>query len=293
MVLFISITTKTFPQNFIGPYPKNLAVYNIGLNVLIGGIGKAINKQKNEKFIIAFLKGAGWGTVGGSVIYFSKSRNHLLSDETSKAAWLNRFIYFTGHSVVNNVSQGKKPWDNYHFQLYGADINIKYEDSLQFKCRVSLATIASVIFMGIDGHGFNLDKSLKYGVFYFEYNAFKANYSRSFSFNQPIGFALSNAIAIDKYWLKGTPPPYSPFIPPYFQASPEVIPHELIHTYQYIDYLPALSFTKPLFKKEHVIAKYIYFDISPMPFLYLLEKKRNMWPNFFEYEAYKFDGRKF
>lgn len=261
-----------------------ILVVNILSNGIIGGIGGAIHKKENEKGIHSFIKNFGKGCIGGLTKYVAKTQTYYLRNEANVfLAPLNRAIFFVGHSVSLNASMNQKSLENIYFNFYGINFNYRpfEEKGNKFEAKLSTGTLSSLILFSAIGHKFDLYKTLEYGQFYFELNP-SSNYKGS-KLNGQAGY---NSIAIRSFDNN--------------RIAQEIVPHEIVHTYQAYDFFSFSSFYKNKLEKKltnsqfyNSSSKYISFDYEPL-FFYLLYKTQpepRYFKNYFEYEAEHFGRR--
>jgi len=278
----LSLPKKSFPQSYQSQQTQIFA-YNILLNGIIGGIGGAINKKQDEKFLLAFGKNFLKGSLGGLIKYTAKYETFYLGWHDKRyLAKPNRLFYYLGYSFVYNASLNRKLTHSYHCQLYGANMEFIFEKDFHIRGRVSLLTLSSLTIAIAEGHHFDLFKSIEYGLFYFDQNA---KYDSAF-----FGRALHNVIIIPSSIYRGNPwrsPHYFTF------------PHEIVHTYQSPDYFPISNWFNQSLKKikEHksyeFLQKYVYLDIPYHRVLYLLQPQPKYYKNFYEFEAQHFAMRNY
>ena len=233
--------------------------YNLLLNGLIGGIGGMINKPKTVKpwkaFSANFIKGMG----GGAVCFIAKRtlpliRNHF---DYGVAYWANRMLFNVGNSIVFNASLSKNIFDTLYFEYYG--INLAYRPvTKKIQAKLSLATsLMLAAQIGVFKGDIDWSRSLKYGAFFFDMGEemYRISGGDKTGENAAGGFAMQNMFYID--------PKLSP------DERSKTIIHELLHTYQFLDYTTARHFFKPLydslvFKKGNFmdrVSKYVLFDL--------------------------------
>lgn len=286
LVLFLTSSIKlTYSQNYQSQRNELLA-YNVFSNGLISGIGGVIHKKKGEKFFPVFIKSFGKGCLGGLIKYSAKSQTYTFrNSQFNILAPVNRAYFFLGHSISMNASRNEKMLSNYYCNFYGVNFHYDHfaKKGERINSRLSLGTVASILnFSLIKKHKLDFYKTLEFGEFYYD---LKPNTIHN---GIPIsGLAGYNVMAIEKY--NGFP-------------RTSVIPHELIHNYQYYDFFSISSFyEKPLnkildkssFYKK--VTKYIDFDYEQMffTFAYIMQPKRTYYKNFFEFEAEHFSSRRF
>ena len=253
---------------------------NLAGNAIMGGMGACINKPANEKRSVAFLKGFLKGALGGAVKYTAKLQSKTLADQSMHFySHLNRLHYFLGHSLVMNAAHGKRFMQTYYFNLYGIDLRVSLKDTQKVKARLSAATLLNVAWFGIRGFRFNINKSLEFGLFYFDIPR---------SASQVIGTAGFNCIAIE-------PPP-----PGYNYISNAVWPHEVVHTYQAYDYFSLSAIYERKLNKKlekyrvlNSLGKFFVADYEVLFFeaLYFIQPQPRYYRNYFEFEAQHFATR--
>jgi len=276
-ILFINFT-NTQAQSY-AQQSRQLFVYNVLLNGCIGGIGGAINKPKNEKFIRAFTRNFLKASLGGAIMYEAKYMVYpLRHPENFWMAPLIRAGYYAGYSFTYNASLNKSLFDSYHCQFYLFNFDVPIKGKNRMITRISVTSTLSAATMFIIGNKLNLTNSLKYGVLYFDQN--KKYYK------QRDGFALSNCIEVISKREKD----YSS------QKRNTTIAHEMIHTFQYPDYFSITNMYYPSIpniktKKIYSLKKYIFFDVPYFALLYALPTPARK--NLFEFEAYHFEQRKY
>jgi len=137
-----------------------------------------------------------------------------------------------------------------------------------------LFTIGSLAYLFTLGHEFDLENSMRYGVYYFKVKQGDL---------ESVSLGLGNSILMRQNNLN----------------VGKVLPHEMIHTYQYSDYFSINSFFKiPLekFKSSKLIKpidKYVLFDLPYMGLFYVIQPKPWHFKNFYEFEAQHFATRAF
>lgn len=246
-----------------------MALYNIGLGSIVGGVGAIINKKPNQKTGKVFLKGFLQGGLGGYLVY--ESKNFILKiprNNKFEYAWGAKFINSIGSSVIENASLNRDFWEVWHINIGFNRIEFYTEN--KFSVKYKIMTV-SLILTGIYAYGnkFELNKSLRTGEIIF-------STSKDF---EHAGATWGKLILLNELRLNNF----------------DIIAHEIIHSYQYEDFNFVNTFiNKPKLKllNQSEFGKklnhYFYFDIQAPIFggLYLLENNgSNYYDNFFEYEA--------
>jgi hypothetical protein len=257
---------------------RQIIGYNILLNGFVGGIGGVINKSHHEKTLTVFGKNFLKGALGGLITYAAKYQVYQLRDPGKYwVAPLDRAFYYIGNSMVYNASLNRSIFYSYRCQFYLFNFELQFKNKFRVIPKISLLSLASLgTFFILQDH-FDFKNSLKYGVFYFNENKKYVN-SRE-------GLGLNNAIEIAAH------PPDTTQAFRY-----EVIAHEMIHTYQFPDYISIRNFfhqnfqgtkSTEFYKKWR---KYVYVDGPFFPILYVIYPKPN-YQIFYEYEANHFSTR--
>ena len=184
-----------------------------------------------------------------------------------------------------NASMNEKSFENIYFNYFG--INFKYSASAErgerFSSKLSGGTLVSSILFLTYGDKFNFNKSLEYGLIYFETNP-EATHINGGPLN---GRARFNSISVR---VRNRRPVQS------------VVPHEILHTYQVYDFFALSSFyktkEKALLDESKIYrftSKYLELDYEPLFFttIYLIQPQPRYYKNFFEYEAEHFSSRRY
>ena len=285
LILITVLFNTSYSQNYQSQRNEILA-YNVLSNGLMSGIGGVIHKKKGEKFFPVFIKSFGKGCLGGLIKYSAKSQTFTFrNSQLNLLAPINRAYFFLGHSITMNASRNEKMFSNYYCNFYGVNFHYDHlaKKGEKFNSRLSLGTVVSILdFSLIQKHKLDFYKTLEFGEFYYD---LKPN---TILRGIPIsGLAKYNVMAIEKF--NGNP-------------RTAVIPHELIHNYQYYDFFSISSlYEKPLNKlldKSSLykkVSKYIDFDYEPIFFslAYSLQPEPTYYKNFFEFEAEHFSSRRF
>lgn len=282
LLIFLLFNGKIQAQSY-QKQQRGLLLYNVGIGAVIGGVGGLINKKKDEKWHEAFLKNFAFGSLGGLVSYHAK----YLTYESARSKHyalnhLNRAYYFVGYSLINNASRNEPVWSRYTFQLYLLNLDVHFTKKPTFQPRISMASLLYTGRYLVTGHRISLNKSWRYGVVFFD---------RGPELEKHIAFGASNLIgALDGYENLYDDPSF-------------VIPHEMVHTYQFADFYSLSNFARPLYPKVQdkkgiqFLNKYFYFDVPYTHLAYTIQNLTQPPPvhynNFFEYEAQSFASRQY
>jgi hypothetical protein len=273
------ITAQSFHQQ-----SRQIFAYNILLNGLVGGIGGVINKSKGEKVLGAFGRNFLKGSLGGLITYTAKYEVYQLRNpEKYWVAPLDRAFYYIGNSFVYNASLNRGLFSAYRCQFYLFNIDIHFKGKCRVFPRISVLSAASAATLFLVGDHLNLKNSFKYGLFYFNEN--KKNNSTRY------GLGLNNAIEITQY-------PTDEHGKMRIEWRYETIAHEMVHTFQFPDYISISNYMKKSFQgiksKERYKkwSRYFYLDGPFFPLLYVIYPKPYD-QIFYEYEANHFSTREF
>lgn len=255
LFLILTISIDSFSQNDHLKY----AAFNVITNSIIGGIGSGIHKKSNETFFHAFGQGAWKGTISGSLNTISKEMLFIQSNKSEldwKLCWGSKIVNSFSNTMLYNATMNESNL----FKHYAIDIGF-LRFSTDYKVQIepiSLGCFAGII---VSGGKFDVKKSLIVGTPIFEY-----------SFKKNLGKTYANNIVIEKeeYYkkIKGN----------FLSIKPQIILHELTHTYQRLQYSQINNFFNIYNKYENL--KYFHNDLSSFDILYLLNKQ------LFEQEAY-------
>ena len=186
---------------------NQVVTFNCLSSGLIAGIGSMINKPKNVKLHKAFLRGFGYGVLGGGIIYLGKRSTTLIHTKNNLGyAWMSKGIFSVGNSIVNNASLHKDILSNFHMNLYFA--RLEYDREEKFKAKINLTSLYGTVVCA-SKYQFNLKNTLITGVPYFDIS----------DNGSALGQACMNSIAI-------------------YKNTPFIVTHEIIHTLQYEQSLP-------------------------------------------------------
>ncbi len=272
-------------QNQYRAQQNQVLAMNIFSNGLMAGIGGVIHKKKGEKFFPVFLKSFGKGCIGGAIKYTAKYQTNIFrSQQFNILLPINRAYFFLGHSITMNASRNEKMLSNFYANFYGVNFhyNNKAEKGERFNSRLSLGTMVSLGTFLAEGNRLDFIKTLEFGEFYFD----KSSTSK-IAPQGSRGYAGFNTIAIQKD--NGFP-------------ITSIIPHELVHNYQFYDYYPISTFYEKSLNKAldkstlyRKLSKYLDFDYQPLIFgtLYLTQPKPRYFKNYFEFEAEHFGDRRY
>lgn len=252
------------------------AMYNIGLGGITSSIGAAINKNPNEKLGKVMLKGFWQGALGGAVIYGSKQMVYNYSTKQNlDKIWLAKLVNSIGTSMVENATLNTNFYDKWHINIGFNRLELDVKNNFKFNYKILPTAFVTTVISATKSK-FNFKYSMQTLTPIFLSN----NLENS-------GTTIANSIV-----LKNS------------ESGINVLPHEIIHVFQFDDYLSLnLYFNKTKVKwqqKYPFVAKYskwIYMDLPSSVFLrslYLMENinQKCYYDNYFEHEANYYSLRK-
>jgi hypothetical protein len=262
LILALTITLNTFGQKEDIKY----ASFNILSSGIIGGIGSGIHKKQGETFGKAFINGFWRGSIAGSLNVASKEILSIQAKKENldwKLCWGSKIVNSFSNTILYNATMNEaKLYENYSINIGFVRLSTKYKiqiDPISFGC-----TIYCLIDSKID-----IKNSLITGCPSFKkqfpiiyiYDKKTSKYIES-----PRGRMLAQNIIIQP------------------NSKTNVFIHELIHTYQRLQYSNINNSFKIYNKYENY--KFIHNDISSYDILYFLQNKTIKYDNnLFESEA--------
>ncbi|PKP25858.1 MAG: hypothetical protein CVU03_05865 [Bacteroidetes bacterium HGW-Bacteroidetes-2] len=98
---FILLIFLLLYTNFQAQNKTEIALYNIGLGSVFGGIGAVINKNPEDKIGEIFLNGFWKGAIGGYLIYESKNLVGKIPEKGHwEYSWAAKMVNSAGTSIV-------------------------------------------------------------------------------------------------------------------------------------------------------------------------------------------------
>lgn len=245
------------------------AIYNIGFGGLTGGIGSILNKSEHEKTGKVFVKGFYQGCLGGAMIYGSKRYVLTLNQQEKKQnLWTAKLIHNLGTSIVENATINRNFWEKWHLNIgfNRLEYDFKAENKLKYKV-LPTAFVGTIISIS-ESKRFDVRKSLQTltPIFLITENKNPVTYINSVVFNNEVSYQKS-------------------------------ISHEMIHIFQYEEFLSLNQYFSPVKKRWqqknnfiNKISNWVYVDIPSSTLLrglYLLENHNRScyYDNYFEQEA--------
>jgi hypothetical protein len=261
----------------VGKQKLSLAAYNIGFSGITTGLGRAINKNKQEKFFPAFWKGFKHGCIGGTIAFSGKQIGYLVNKEKSLYwGWPSKIVHSYGVSVMENSATHKNLFKSIRFPVGFVMMNIDFENSLKIRPMLMPGSLTS-FFIATANAKMDFVKSIKSGTPYFEYN-------------RTSGGALGGYAGLNVFYINTA----------FGNNYSSIEAHELIHILQgreyliFNKYLSKTTIIKKVNESENkflkVFRKTIFIDIPYNYPLYSISKlaARNYYDNIFELEAQHF-----
>ncbi|TRX48050.1 hypothetical protein FNH22_29740 [Fulvivirga sp. M361] len=166
LLILLSINAQCQSNEFRNQRAQ-LAVFNIGFNGLIGGVGRLINNEENISGFQAFTKGFYQGAIGGAISHIGLSLTHQIQKQQNISyAWPARLVNSFGTSIIQNSAEGRRMFDRLHLNLFVTRLEY-YPYQKRFTGRLFTSSIYGILVVGKNAK-FNLKKSLQTGILYFE-----------------------------------------------------------------------------------------------------------------------------
>ncbi|MEL6969993.1 MAG: hypothetical protein AAFZ63_08725 [Bacteroidota bacterium] len=257
-----------------------LAMFNIGFNGLIGGVGSLINSKKDKTNFRTFVKGFYKGAIGGGISHVGLSLTHQIERQRNIAlAWPARIVNAFGSSIIQNAAENRRMLERLHFNLFISRFDyLPYEK--KFSVRLFTSSIYGLIVVG-RGARFDLGKTLQSGIFYFESdNGFSTSLGGGLATGQVSSIGMGKGLQGERFYT--------------------VFAEEVAHIVQYDRKVGGNAFFatadnrwKASSSSYQDLSKFIYFDLNgPLFWLgYRLEGTTHNC-NFFEQEAINYSNRR-
>lgn len=202
--------------------------YNIGIGVLIGGVGALINKQTKEEWLPVLLKGMGQGALGGYVNFQAKNLIFNIAEKENIAyGWPSKFIHSLSASMLENAAANRNFWEAYHMNFGPIRLEIDKKKGYKPGLRLLPSALVGNIWIATKGK-LDLNRSLKSGIPVFQAEGRIAFFGGTFD-----GFVISNATVLNKNQIDNY----------------ELFAHEYMHVLQYEDYIGITSFFNRPYEK--------------------------------------------
>jgi len=254
LILALVISVNMSAQNDHIKY----AAFNIVSSSIIGGIGSGIHHKENESFGKAFVNGAWKGAISGSINSVSKEMLRIQSERYDldwRLCWGSKIVNSVSNTMLYNATMNESSLLK-HYSIDIGFIRLSTDYTVQIE-PISLACFTGIFF---SGGKFDVSKSLTIGTPVF-LQQMLSTYGKTYANN----ITINN----QQYYVRHNGKLLS--------YTPNVILHELTHTYQRLQYSSINNFLTIYNKYENI--KPIHNDLSSFDILYLLNK------TYFENEA--------
>jgi hypothetical protein len=277
--LLVFVYCCLLPCLLIAQQERQLFLYNVGFGSITSGIGAVINKSKGTDWKQAFLKGCWQGGIGGALSFAGKKAVHLIYKKQNLLyGWPSKLLHAAGTSIVENAALNKPFLQNWNIDYGPIRFDFSLNGTSKPKIRLLPVGVYAIIVASRSAY-FDPGTTLLTGnvSFYSKYDYVRVGegYFKGVSHGRAFVFA-------DKI------------------EQSYVIPHELIHIYQYREYQVFNAWLKPLVDKvthksiRKIFERYVFADVPFFSAFYLLEynKTQNYYRNFYEFEAERFSSNR-
>jgi hypothetical protein len=285
-VLLLTILTCLLQKKSDGQVTRqklSLYAYNTIFGGVTTGLGSAINKNKEEKFLKVFWKGFTYGCIGSSISFTGKQLSYLInSDKNLYWAWPSKILHSYGVSVMENSASRNHPFTSVRFPVGFIMVGLDFKNKMKITPQLMPASLTNFIISAASKSKFNFSKTVQLGTPCFEY---PDPQGRTFSG----AYAQLNVIT---------------FINP-GQINYYLAAHEHIHILQLREYYVLNTFfhnthtVKKLRAAEKgfgkIVKQFVYPDINyvSIPYFPVRALSRNYFGNLFELEAEHFARNQF
>jgi hypothetical protein len=249
--------------------------YNVGFGALTSGLGAVINKKKAENWKKSFLRGFWQGSIGGLINYSAKKTIYYVDEKDNLAyALLARLISSAGNSIIQNAAFNEPFLTNWNLEYGFLRFDYSVNSVKKFKVRILPASVIGTA-LALPKGRLDIGATLLSGMMVFHSKELINTLN-----NKHDGINYGSAMVYYGDTLRY-----------------HIISHEIIHEYQYREYLVFNSYLKkemPKIKESGLkrwITKYIYPDLPYFGLFYTLmgvESGPRYFKNYFEFEAERF-----
>lgn len=287
MKTLITLLITLFSFNLQANDHLKYAVFNTGINAIIGGLGSGIHKKHNESFFHAFRNGFYKGSIGGLTSYYGMRLVEVsASKDNLNYIWPGRIVNAIGSSITYNAVANDKIWSSFNMNMFC--FNVQYNGKFHLRVDPLSLGYATVLAFTKDMN-FNFRNSLLTGSLLF--------YKQSDTTTLNLVVRESGKTIGNTFYIK----PDKQFINNFYYSqdksfvtlkrsiinlSTQLINHEIIHTFQYEQFssLNLLS-TDKICKSIHSnINDWLYINPN-FGIIYLLGNIKGYDNNIFEHEA--------
>jgi hypothetical protein len=283
MKIITGLFLLSYLNGFTQRQERTLLIYNAGFGGISSGIGAAINKPKDINWKKAFIKGFWQGSIGGLVNYSSKKTLYLINKNQNYIyAWPAKLLHAASNSIIENAALHEPFLQNWNIDFGLVRVDFSFNSEKKIKARFLPETIFAIV-AGSKYGKFDLRTSLETG---------QIIYSTTGLFNVHHLISAGATFGRSSVYIDGD----------YELNKYRVIAHELVHQFQYTEYLVFNTWLKPLANKvksptlNTLFSKYIYLDIPYFFIPYFIDGVHadpHYYRNFYEFEADRFATNKF
>jgi hypothetical protein len=276
IVLFVLYPGIIFSQT----QERKVAAYNIGFGAFSAGVGSVLNKKSKENWHQAFVRGLWQGSIGGLLNYTAKKSTYLISKYNNVSyAVPSRLLSAAGNSIIQNAAANEPFLKNWSFEYCFLRLDFSANAVHKFKVRLLPVSIIATAIILPQGK-LDISSTLLTGTMVCQsdepINTIRGKHN---------GVNYGRAFIYDSDTLKY-----------------HIIAHEIVHEYQYREYLVFNTYFKqgvtkldaPFLKK--LFTNYIYPDVPYFGLFYMLEGMQpgaHKYKNYFEFEAERFASNKY
>lgn len=275
------ITLLLFPAIiFSQQQERKVLIYNIGFGGLTAGAGAVINKKKGESLKKNFIRGFWQGSIGGLINYSAKKTIYLIDKNKNFGYALPaRLLSSAGNSIIQNAALNEPFLRNWSFDYGFFRFDFAANAKKKFKIRIlPESIIASAV--SLSKANPDINTTLLTGIMSFKTKSLIVN-ERGAHDGVNYGRAFIYYDTVTKY---------------------HIVSHEIIHEFQYREYLVFNTYFKPPVSKmkiprlKKLFTNYIYPDVPYFGLFYMAEgshPREQLFRNYFEFEAERFATNKF
>lgn len=254
--------------------------HNIIFGGLSSGVGAVINKPVKENWKKSFVRGMWQGSIGGLLNYSAKKIIYFIDKKNNLGyAVPARILSSAGNSIIQNAAVNGPFLKNWSLEYGFLRFDFSANSEKKFRIRILPESVIATA-IAIPNGRFDINTSLLTGVMAFKSKELiNTTHGSHDGVNYGRAFIYTNDTS--KYHL---------------------VSHEVIHEYQYREFLVFNSYLKKEVAKikesgfKKMLTKYIYPDVPYFSFFYMLEGVESgprYFRNYYEFEAERFATNKY
>lgn len=259
---------------------RKVLIYNIGFGGLTAGAGAVINKKKGESAGKNFIRGFWQGSIGGLVNYSAKKSIYGIDKNKNFGYALPaRLLSCAGNSIIQNAALNEPFLRNWSLDYFFFRFDFSAAAEKKFRVRVLPESIIASA-AALSKARLDINTTLLTGIMSFKTKRLIAN-ERGLHDGVNYGRAFIFYDTASKY---------------------HIVSHEIIHEFQYREYMVFNTYFKPAVSKMNIprlkklFTNYIYPDVPYFGLFYMVEgfhPHEQLFRNYFEFEAERFATNKF